>query len=265
MKRFTAVLAVSIVLLAAGLAQAAITQIRVLEGDYVKMSLGTYYTQNGETGGEFGMEVWDSVMTLKGTFFTFCADPTTLMSTGITYEVAAVSESNHLGYTLSDYGKWIYYQYALNDYDDGNGVLDSFIPGHISSPDFTTAIAGAIQEGIWLNLTISGDNNFTTDTPADGQYPSGWNRNAYSAVCGDWVAAYQSGTTSGFETYKDKIGIAQLTLGDGTGNFQNQMVFTVAGNGNTTPIVPEPATMLVWALLGISAVLIGWMRRRRAR
>lgn len=60
MRRFAGVLAVSIVLLGAGWAQASLTNIRVCAGDYVEMSFGSqYYVENSETGGEFGMTVFD--------------------------------------------------------------------------------------------------------------------------------------------------------------------------------------------------------------
>jgi hypothetical protein len=268
MRRSAVVLAATIVLFGVGLAQAAITTVKVVPGDYVQMSLGSqYFSQNGETGGEFGMTVWDSSASLKGTFFTFCADPTTFMNLGTTYHVKTVANSNHLGNQISDYGKWIFYQYGLNETLNSDlTTTPSSIPGHVSGSSFTTTVMGAIQEGIWLNLTKSGTNNFSNTVASDGNYPAGWNTNVYSTYMNSWIAAYIADTSptsltynsDGFETYKKSIQIAELTL-DG-GDVQNQMVFTLSiGSG-----VPEPATIAIWWLLGIVAGL-GTVIWRRAK
>ena len=245
------VLTVSIVLLGAGRANASMTTIQVQQGDYVTMSLGSqYYVMNGETGGEFGMTVYtdSSMQNCLGTFYTFCADPSTMMDLGVLYKVNAVADANYLGYQLSDYGKWIYYEYAQND----NGTLTtSYIPGHIS-PDFTSTVAGAIQEGIWSQLTLNGNGV---------GLPSGWDDSAYNAVAGtdgvNWLADYNNSLSPDLSS----VGIAQLQLAGV--NVQNQMVLTVLGTqGNTA--VPEPATIIVWSLLGAASWLgMGVWRQRR--
>ena len=91
MRRFAAVLAVSIAVFGTSWAQASLTTVRVQAGDYVEMSAGSrQYVMNGETGGEFGMTVYDGAMNLLGTFYTFCADPTTFMYYNQLYKVDAV-------------------------------------------------------------------------------------------------------------------------------------------------------------------------------
>jgi hypothetical protein len=247
MRRFAAILGVTLAVFGAGQAQAALTAITVEPGDYVKMSFGSqYYVMNGETGGEFGMTVWDSGMNLKGTFYTFCADPTTLMNVGTLYSVNNVTNSNALGYALSDYGKWIYYEYAKNDTLPSES---SFIPGH-QSAGFTSLVAGAIQEGIWLQLKKNGQ----TD------WPTGWTTYAYDTVsgtaAGNWYSHYLNGDDSSFAAHKNSIAIAQLQL-NGV-NVQNQMVLTMMTGAGP---VPEPATLMVWSVLGAA----GWLSLRASR
>jgi len=254
MRGFAAVLAVSIVLLGAGWAQASLPMVTVHPGEYVTLSAGSshQYVMNGETGGEFKMTVYGSDKTTKiGEFYTFCADPTTFMNYGTLYSVEGVSASNALGYELSDYGKWIYYQYAKND----NGtVVPSYIPGHLS-PGFTDEVAGAIQEGIWKELAK------TVNGTVSGDWPTGWDHVAYDTVsfAEGWANNYANGDNADFRRDKGAISIGQLTLN--SGNVQNQMVFTMVSGGGPT-VAPEPSTIIVWSLLGVAGWL-GMMVRRR--
>jgi len=261
MRQFAAVLAVSIVLLGVGLTHASITTIRVQAGDSVKMSPGSHqYAMHGETGGEFGMTVWDSAGTLKGTFYTFCADPTTFINYNTRYVVHAVADSNALGYQLSNYGKWIYYQFAKND---SGPVTASYIPGHTtttSDPNvaegaiFTDLVAGAIQEGLWQELT---KNNVV-------DWPAGWTHAAYDKVSADqnWLSNYQNGANDDFLLDMGAVNIGQLQLNQV--GVQNQMVLTfVGGAPNEVTPVPEPATVIVWSVLGLAAAGFGAWRRKR--
>ncbi len=248
-----AALAVSIVPLGAGWAQAAIY---VLPGDTVSISLGTYYTQNGETGGEFAMMVsGNSAPLANGMFYTFCADPTEFINTGTNYTVAKVANANDLGYSLSNFGKWIYYEFSQGGYGSGAGL----IPGHLT---LTADLAGAIQEGIWSQLTngsqtalqISGwttpDNYKNTIWPA-------W-QNEYDA----WVTSV-GGSANADADLKD-VGIAQLQLvqqGSANQNVQNQMVLSL--NVTPTSLVPEPAAIVIWSLLGAGSWLGIKVWRRR--
>ena len=264
MRRFAAVLAVSIVLFAASWARAAISTVTVAPGDYVVLSAGDHqYAMNGETGGEFKMTVYNDAKQKIGSFYTFCSDPTTFMSYGTLYHVNAVTDSNALGYHISDYGKWIYYEYAKNDNGD---VIASYVPGHtttVSSPIvaggavFTDEVAGAIQECIWQELTK------TVNGVAVVDWPSGWTHDAYNAVSAaeNWATDFATGNNADFQSDKGEIGIAQLTLN--LGNVQNQLVFTMIAGSNSSA-TPEPSTFIIWSLLGGLAVAVGWWRRRHA-
>ena len=75
MRRFAALLAVSITLSVATAAQASLPTWGVSPGNYVEMSLSSqYYAENGETGGEFGMTVYQypGQNPPRGTLYTFC-------------------------------------------------------------------------------------------------------------------------------------------------------------------------------------------------
>ena len=203
------------------------------------------------------------------------------MNTGTLYQVNAISNANDLGRQLSDYGKWIYYEYALNEQGP---ITASSIPGHVSG--ITTPVMGAIQEGIWLNLNTTNGNIFTASASgttsastnliaasaaAGGLYASGWDANAYLAYATAWEAAYLADTTPSsstynsdhFETAKQNVEIAQLVLSSSDGSIpeQNQMVWTITVGSTLTP---EPATAIVWALLGAASCLGVRVWRRRA-
>ena len=74
------------------------------------------------------------------------------------YKVNAVADANELGYQLSDYGKWIYYEYAKND---SGPVTTSYIPGHIR-PTSPAVAGGAIftrgfgrrSGGLWHGIGV---------------------------------------------------------------------------------------------------------------
>jgi len=255
MRRVVAVLAFSIVLLGAGWAQASLTTVKVQPGEYVELAAGSHqYAMYGETGGEFEMTVYGGDKTTKiGSFYTFCADPTTFMNYNTLYYVKDVSDSDALGYEISDYGKWIYYEYAKND---NGAVVSSYIPGHLS-PGFTNEVAGAIQEGIWQELTKTVNGVVSVD------WPTGWDHAAYNTVsfAENWANNYASGDNADFQRDKGAIMIGELTLN--LADVQNQMVFTMvspAGEG----AVPEPSTMIVWSLLGVASWLGTMVWRRRA-
>lgn len=195
------------------------------------------------------------------------------MDIGVLYKVNKVTDSNYLGYNLSPYGKWIYYEYAKND----NGTaLPSYIPGHTtttSNPNgvaiaggdtFSAQVAGAIQEGIWSQLTDNG----VVDWPATGWGSPTDPTNAYNTVSAaeSWSSHFQSNDDPTFATYENAIGIAQLQLtADGvTQDEQNQMVMTCVMNQGGGPPIPEPATIVVWSLLGAAGWLGMRVWRRRA-
>jgi hypothetical protein len=263
MRRFPAVLAVLAILMAATSTQASLSTVSVQSGYYVELSAGSHQrVMNGETGGEFKMTVYNAAQQQIGSFYTFCADPTTYMNYGTRYYVKAVADSNALGYHLSDYGKWIYYEYAKND---NGAVVASYVPGHtttVSNPlvaggaVFTDQVAGAIQEGIWQELTKTVNGALVHD------WPSGWNHDDYNAVAAaeNWEANFASGNNADFQSQKGGIEIAQLTLN--LGNVQNQMVFTMVSGADD--VAPEPSTFVIWSLLGGVAITVGWWRRRHA-
>ena len=97
---------------------------------------------NGETGGEFKMTVYDSSKKPIGSLNTLLSpDPTTYMNYDTLYSVKAVTDSNALGFCLTDYGKWIYYEYAKND---NGAVVASYIPGHTTTASDPLVANGAI-------------------------------------------------------------------------------------------------------------------------
>ncbi|MFZ1933566.1 MAG: PEP-CTERM sorting domain-containing protein [Thermoguttaceae bacterium] len=255
MIRFAGVLAVIAVLAATTWARASVS---IVAGEYVVMSAGSQqYVYNDETGGEFGMTITDSggnpirdSHNNPQTLYTFCADPTTLMSYGPAYFVSAVTTENYLKYSLGDFGKWIYYEYAeSNVYIDGHNHLGYYE-------------AGAIQEGIWQQLT-----NGSTNELANSGWMNDSNYLTYIApMIAGWYTDYKHEVTANptdwqnFLNCEDGIEIAQLQL---NGDAQNQMVWTVVNNPHNG-ITPEPATIVIWSLLGGIGLAIGWRRRKRA-
>ncbi len=294
MKRNVALVAfsaVTILLYGVSGAHAAITNVRVSAGDTVTMGWGTeWYGFNisgvGEvSGGDFTMTVTPTnnqpnPLSTYGTFFTFCADPTQDMNIGVPYYVKTVTSGantqNELGFQLDDFGKWLYYQWASNT---------SIVPGEGNS-SFTSTEAGAIQELIWSHM-------LNTNPATSGQYPTAWSlisanvttppafNEADTTLPGNpppswltaWSADYSAATaylgpnTANYPWETAGIGIAELALNSSDpGDQQNQLIFTVAVSGGTfVPAgVPEPATFIIWSLLGGLCIAMGWRRRRAA-
>jgi hypothetical protein len=244
-----AALAVSVVLLGASRTYASVT---VSRGDYVSMSLDNcnYYVMQDETGGEFAMSVYGLNGIIQGTVYTFCADPNTLMYLNQTYCVNKVTGANWLGYKLSDYGKWIYYAFSQD--------VSSPVPGHTALARLDSIYAGAIQEGIWSQLTLDGQ------TVA---LPTGWDYSAYNTVAGnngqDWYAAYLLWMANPDNAgLLDSVEIAQLQYCGQ--DVQNQMVLSVDVAPNSTEAAPEPSTIIIWSVLGWLGISVGRRCRRTA-
>ncbi len=167
------------------------------------------------------------------------------MNYSAVYKVGAVTDTNWLGYQLSDFGKWIYYEYA-----EGSS---QYILGH-GSP-LTSDVAGAIQEGIWQQLTKTTSSGTTTAYAASGWIASSAITNLISAWSADYDSEKTAGSSSDWQNFldcEDAIGIAHLQLNGA--DVQNQMVLTLMATPYTQT-VPEPATMIVWSLLGTASWL----------
>ena len=191
---------------------------------------------------------------LLGSFYTFCADTTAYFVPGKVYQVqsraaAPSSFQNSLG-------GWLFDKYWTN----GSPVVPTtslvgYVPGHnalYANTSFGTSpntlsnyqVAGAIQADIWTAL--------------GKPIPSGYNFEALASAANtvfgwssSWVAA-QPGTVNEISLWgpNDNYG------------YHNPAQAQLYVPCTITPTaVPEPASLIVWLLLGAAAV--GMVLRRR--
>ncbi len=258
MKRFTtSALAAFVMLLGVGVAQAAV----VVANDWVVLSTGNGAVNYGD-GGEFQVSVYGpgsfSEVTGSpvgspvaiGSFYTFCGDTAHVFVPGKAYKVTGVDSVTS---SMTPAGKSLYYQYWNQSSPTVPGALAGYVPGHAALASNSTIggipstqVAGALQAEIWTSL---------------GQtLPSGYPwASLVSAAEGvfDWA-----GNTV---TVPDDA-IEGMTLWGPNNNYgygdPGQTQLYAPPTISPSPSVPEPATMIVWGLLGTASWLGMRIRRR---
>jgi hypothetical protein len=180
----------------------------------------------------------------SSTVFTFCAETTQTIATPV--YVTNLAQTNSTGqYTLHDFGQWLFFRYA----NGGNAA----VPTHAG---LNNNWAGAIQWSLWNDMgysqqftnPISGqDATFHTAYAADTAWQNRDKSKTYVDVA--WLSSSYADVPQAANNYKI-----------GTGNAQDQIIFVSAGGLSE---VPEPASIIVWSLLGLSATGIAAVRRRR--
>lgn len=193
-------------------------------------------------------------------FYSFCTEVSEHFTPGQVYLIANVSKvSGETGRVLQDYGAWVYKAFALNQ----NGVRD-----WVTSPTNNTA-ANAIQDAIWWSM-VGPD----LGAPYDGQArelnlsEAGWKTSGSNNTLKTKGLSYQhfaEGLTDGnqFAYISDvsDVGVLNLVYASTGAIAQDQIGISDKVGG----VVPEPASMLVWSLLGGAGLgLVGVRRRRRA-
>jgi hypothetical protein len=244
-------------------------------GDTVELGLDSCSFGNGAVdGGEFTID--DTTNGYKST--TFCASILMEMNTGTPYKITSLGLSPETpAFNVSTpWGKeatYIFNQYVANaavatspassswtaGYVPGTTLMNAYAStGQYTSPSTTIPnsgglsgyqIAGAMQYVFWQALNM--------DPGTDG-LGSDW-ASAYTLVNGklNW-----SGNAASTPLYSlDDVN--QITISDSQGNVQPQLWLTEtsvpAGSGGT----PEPASLVIWSVIGAGAAGFA-MRRRRA-
>ena len=265
MRRFAAVLAVSIVLLGTSWIQAAV---QVAPGDWVVLSTGNGAVSYGD-GGEFEVNVYapgtfntggvpsghpdggydnggyyghytgNYSSQLLGSFYTFCCSTELYFVPGDAYLVGGLNPAPF----KTPLGGWLFGQYWANN-PIPSGGLNGYVPGHDALAGNSsiggmqsTSVAGAIQDEIWNSLGFG--YHFGLAQQAESIF--GWDPSAN--------ASYPAAS------------IDALTLIDPTGDnygynppypgVQPQLYVPSIGNGGT----PEPATLILWAMFGATSWL----------
>ena len=265
MKRFATVLTVSIVLSAAGWAHASIT---VVSGDWVILSTGNGAVQYGD-GGEFEVKVYSPLSNnsgpdytkYKGDFYTFCCDINHVFVPGNLYEVSAVTSVWQSTFPTS-LGGWLFANYWNNLSSNVSNPVpaNGFVPGHEALTDNSIfygsnsqqltnrQVAGAIQDEIWSSLGFNPQFGSLAST-ADGMF--------------GWTSAYSNWSPV-------NNGVLQLSLDGPNNNYgygdpAQPQLYIPPPLESLSAVTPEPASMIIWSLLG-AASWLGmriWRRGRR--
>jgi hypothetical protein len=241
-------------------------------GDKLYIDSTTGGCVRGNSGGEFYVK--DT--TNPATFLTFCGDDSHYFSPGGTY---TVTDFVGVSTGLIPYTNVTAWNLYLNTLPIQTG------------PPTTPATASSLQQAAWLFDQYS--NNSSTTIPSSGPWVPGhaflasgtpiagygssyiaaaiqdaiWSLEGYS---GDWSGADQ--TIARALGWLSPSGTFSSLNFDGIGTLapENGTVFLIELSGNYSPAqgqlyqIPEPATILVWSLLGAVAWLgMRVVRRRR--
>ena len=224
---------------------------------------------NGTTGISAYSGAGSSPSGYIGTFWTFCGSITEKFVPGAAYKVSSfetmtANAGSNIGQPNTNYmsaaGQALFAAYASGGQSFRSGSYTVKVPGHdaLSSAVITgpndinglTAqqIAQATQDYIWQSLgfsdaTIKGEDGAYPNDLSDAISKLGWGY--FSTVTNDQSPALRSMFMQepGNPTYN--YGYTQIA--------QPQLFYTASsGAGNSTP---EPATLVVWSLLGAASWL----------
>jgi hypothetical protein len=194
-----------------------------------------------------------------GTFYTFCAAVSNVFVPTYAYQVTAagsVSSVSNPPVTMNAAGQWLYSQYWDNTSTTIPASLVGYVPGHDAlagpqlSPSMTNVqVAGAIQAEIWASLgetPPAGYDWATLVTEANALF--GWNNYSSTSVTVDEIALWGPDNNYGYgnpaQGQLDAYAPLQI-------------------NPYSIAAVPEPATIIIWSLLGAGSWLGMRVWRRR--
>lgn len=239
--------------------------------------------------GPFKMEYYGTTKTAttrdaSKDFWTYCVERAEFFSPGSYYQFAvndAQNLSSNTGRRLTGYSAWVYNKFRAGEIPIGT------LTGHTATGDYNT-----VQLAIWAgvigqNADVSLQANIGKIVLAD------WN--SYSSGITATVVRSNNKPFQGAEWGYSPANTAAMwnqfdALGLGWDDFQNSTWFGSYGYVSTggTPVVllfnngvqdflgtignvvieengvPEPASLIVWSLLGCLGVSLAWRRRRKA-
>ena len=226
--------------------------------DYIVLSIYNGAIQYGN-GGEFQATIYGSYADATSgsnsvaSFYTFCADTTLNFYPGSIYHITGEAPENGL---MTQFGKWLFYQYWTNGDPVAPGSLTGYVPGHAALAANATfgslsnvQVAGAMQAEIWTSLGMA--------------LPSGYNFAGLKTTAEGIFGWVPTATGQSFGAVDELTLTPTLSNGqDNSGETQSQLYVPDITQG--VFIVPEPATIIIWSLLGLGSWLgmRVWRRRR---
>jgi hypothetical protein len=226
---------------------AAGVQASVQVGDLIKVGDGP-----GSPGGIFYVDDLNDAEV----FDSFCVEIEERINFTEKYAVEAINtQTNQTGKPLTDFVAWLYTEYT------SDSLLD-FADMFASNPEVA---ANTLQLAIWKGMGYTKNAGSGWYDGVDGYIKSSWYdtyNNDYTKtlaqdlVSGIWESEFNADVTSGAWSGIGNVRIMNLRKVNSDGSYggyvQDQLV-----------IIPEPISVVVWSLLGVSigAVLL---RRERA-
>ena len=271
MKRLLTIL-VALSLLAA-VAAPAVGAVEVEVGNWVRITPGIG-GDGSWPGGAFTVTVYEDEngQDELTSFVTFCADLSQQFQWTKLYQIDDIGSTNSTSMALGPLGQWLYWAFLNATPDDLSSDPAFGVTGYMTA---TAEYARAMQIALWYEM------GYVDTTPI-----SGWSAYGYGTI-GDSVIKLGSDYIQGlYNTNPDDLGVWNSLYADLDEDWlnvfldrgqvkvmvlagaQDQLVFAPSTSDTgapPTPPVPEPASVAIWSLIGLTfACGLRMARRRRA-
>jgi ABC-type amino acid transport substrate-binding protein len=198
-------------------------------GDQIKV-----YKNAGTTnGGEY--VITSAADPGIGIFGSFCLERNEFLALGRTYTVGGLSNATNQGLPNADpldaRTAFLYQNYY-------HGTLSNF---NTSDLVLHRADVDALQKAIWH---IEGEIG-----------------NSLSGKAAAWVAEAQAAIDQGLWSGLGDVRVVNLNYTDNGRGILVQDILTVVNGPAPSPVIPEPATLAIWAGIGTLFGLVYWRRR----
>lgn len=209
---------------------------------------------SGQSQGPFYAVIYDhgdssvglDTSVVEAEFLTFCVERTQYFSPGARYNIEGISDHSSVGKTLTGYTSWVYDKFRGYGWDNTNG------PTGTNSWGITWGtVMDLYQQAIWAGMVgTDGIVGSGAGGAVGAEYAiSDWSDYEEIAI---GLTSFQNSGWTGLQGYR------VMNLGkDGT-NYQDHLL----PPGGWTSTIPEPASLAIWSLIGLTFAAVWWRRRK---
>ncbi|MCX7424629.1 MAG: PEP-CTERM sorting domain-containing protein [Planctomycetia bacterium] len=210
----------------------------------------------------------------NGAFYTFCLERYEYFNPPNWYDIESLPQSSVASNrAMTGYSAWVYNQFLVNVRDDIIHPRDNL--------EATKTLIGHYQEAIWMGMVPytnvggtagrydPGVDTLNVEPGGAGAELVGNANNADLVAAGidlnSFYAAWSWWHDAPHATNFEKLAVVQsygvISVQDNSGTLKQDM--EMLHGEPVENITPEPASLLIWSVLGIGSAGLAWSRRRR--